>query len=505
MAAGCPLDRSDVAMIPNRDAEYLAGLVANLRQLPRETEWVEFKVNQATEPQRIGEYISALANGAALNGKESAYLLWGIDDGSHAVDGTCFVPAAAKYGNEPLENWLRRGLTPRVDFRFHEVELDGRRVVVLEIEPARQQPVAFNRERYVRVGSVKKNLREHPEKERALWQTLNSTAFEDGIAEERITGDDVLRLLNYPAYFDLLQRPIPEGVDAVLYELKSDRLIVPCAAGGWNVTNLGAVLFANRISDFQRLGRKAIRVIQLRGAGRTEMISERASTMGYAPGFANLLKYIIRTLLAETIGQAFRRTTPMVPELAVRELVANALIHQDFSVTGAGPMVEIFDARIEITNPGAPLVDTQRFLGNAPVSRNETLASLMRRVGICEEIGSGIEKAVSAIEGRQLPAPLFEAQEGPAGFTRAVLFAHKDLSDMDRAERVRACYLHACLRYRQQLPMNNTSLRGRFNIDDDRTDRASRLIREAVEDGMIVVRDPRVGNRSRTYLPFWAA
>ena len=109
--------------------------VANLRQLPRETEWVEFKVNRA-DPEDIGEYISALANGAALNGKESAYLLWGIADGTHAVVGTRFVPAAAKKGNEPLENWLRHGLTPRVDFRFHEVAFDGKRVVVLEIEPA---------------------------------------------------------------------------------------------------------------------------------------------------------------------------------------------------------------------------------------------------------------------------------------------------------------------------------------------------------------------------------
>lgn len=192
----------------------------------------------------------------------------------------------------------------------------------------------------------------------------------------------------------------------------------------------------------------------------------------------------------------------MVPEVAVRELVANALIHQDFSVTGAGPMVEIFDARIEITNPGAPLVDTQRFLGNPPMSRNETLAALMRRIGICEERGSGIEKAVLALEEEQLPAPLFESYDG---FTRAVLFAHKDLSDMDRDERVRACYLHACLRYRVRQPMNNTSLRERFGMSGDHVDRASRLLREAVEDGLIVVRDPDVGNRLRTYLPFWAA
>ncbi len=71
----------------------------------------------------------------------------------------------------------------------------------------------------------------------------------------------------------------------------------------------------------------------------------------------------------------------MFPELAIRELVANALIHQDFSVTGAGPMMEIFDDRIEITNPGEPLVDTQRFLDTPPRSRN---ASLRERFGIKE-------------------------------------------------------------------------------------------------------------------------
>ena len=91
---------------------------------------------------------------------------------------------------------------------------------------------------------------------------------------------------------------------------------------------------------------------------------------------------------------------------AVRELVANALIHQDFSVTGAGPMVEIFDGRIEITNPGEPLVDTRRFLDNPPASRNEALTSLMRRFDICEERGSGIDKVVAEVERHQLPAPL---------------------------------------------------------------------------------------------------
>ena len=130
-------------MIPQRDSEYLTNLIDNLRRLPSETEWVEFKVNQATEPQDIGEYISALANGAALNGKNAAYLLWGIENGSHALVGTEFKPDTVKQGNEPLDNWLRRGLTPRIDFRFHEVAIDGNRVVILQIEPTTQQPVAI--------------------------------------------------------------------------------------------------------------------------------------------------------------------------------------------------------------------------------------------------------------------------------------------------------------------------------------------------------------------------
>jgi predicted HTH transcriptional regulator len=188
--------------------------------------------------------------------------------------------------------------------------------------------------------------------------------------------------------------------------------------------------------------------------------------------------------------------------LAVRELVANALIHQDFFATGAGPMVEIFENRVEITNPGAPLVDTQRFVDTAPKSRNEALASLMRRIGICEERGSGWDKVVSQTELYQLPAPLPEATED---HTRVVLFAPRPLSKMDRADRVRAVYLHACLRYVNREHMTNSSVRDRFGIEPQNIATASRLIREAVEAGYIVPYDPNAAPKLMRYLPIWAA
>ena len=489
-------------MTAGADHHYLLGLVRELCKLPHETDWVEFKLNQDA-PQEIGEYISALANAASLHGKAQAYLLWGVENGTHAIAGTSFSPSSAKKGNEPLETWLLRLLRPRIDFRFHEVVANERRVVLLEIDRASHQPVAFSGNEFIRVGSTKRKLKDFPEKERALWRVFDRVSFEEGMAAERLNGEQVLAKLDYPAYFDLLDTPLPDGHAAILNVLQQDRLIAPCAAGGYDITNLGAMLLARNLGEFRSLQRKAVRVIEYRGSGRTETLKEQEGVRGYAAGFENLLGYINARLPAsEIIGQALRRTVPAFPEIAVRELVANALIHQDFLATGTGPMVEIFPGRIEITNPGEPLVDTQRFLDSPPRSRNELLASLMRRFRICEERGSGIDKVVAETERYHLPAPLFET---PREFTRVVLFARKALAEMDKTERERACYLHACLKYVQRGNMTNASVRERFGIDEKDRTTAIRLIQEVVEAGLVAVRLPETPSKYREYIPYWAS
>ncbi|HEY4595892.1 MAG TPA: ATP-binding protein, partial [Thermoanaerobaculia bacterium] len=194
-------------MIADRSADYLISLAQELCKLPQETEWAELKVNDA-DPQEIGEYISALANSAALAGKAFAYLAWGVADGDHAIVGTRFAPRAAKVGNEELENWLLRLLSPKVHFRFFEVKVEGRPVVILEIERAWRHPVQFQGKELIRVGSYKKKLKDFPEKERALWRIFDRMPFENGVATERVGDGDVLRLLDYPAYFEVLKRSL---------------------------------------------------------------------------------------------------------------------------------------------------------------------------------------------------------------------------------------------------------------------------------------------------------
>jgi len=484
-----------------RSAEYLAGLVRELCKLPAEIEYVEFKHNNSN-PELIGEYLSALSNAAALNGKANGYLIWGVENETHAVVGTEFSPSNTKKGNEPLETWLLHSLTPKIDFRFHEFEMDGRPMVLLEIGHAFRHPVRFKGNAFIRVGQVTKPLKDTPDRERELWRIFDKTPFEDMVAAERVSTDETLRLLDYTAYFELLEQPLPANRDAILSALVDEGLIRAAEAGGWDIMNLGAALFAKKLDNFRGLKRKAVRVIQYKGKARTETLKEQVGAKGYANGFEGLVGYINGLLPSnEVIGKALRKTVPMFPELAVRELVANALIHQDFFVKGAGPMVEIFTDRIEITNPGEPLVDTQRFVDTPPKSRNEALASLMRRFGICEERGSGIDKVVSEVELYQLPPPLFEV---PEGFTRTVLFAPKPLAGMDKTDRIRACYLHACLKWVMRSYLTNTSLRERFGLEAKNVPAASRLIREAVEEGAIAPYDPATSKKFMKYVPWWA-
>ncbi len=286
--------------------------------------------------------------------------------------------------------------------------------------------------------------------------------------------------------------------------MQQDRLVEPCEAGGFNITNLGAILFARKLDDFRHLGRKAVRVIEYRGKNRIQTVRELTGPSGYACGFHQLLDQIQAILpSSERIGLAFRETLKAFPETAVRELVANALIHQDFTVSGTSPMIEIFDDRLEITNPGEPLVDTRRFMDTPPTSRNEAVASLLRRCNICEERGSGIDKVVLASELQQLPAPLFET---PPGFTRVTLSARKELPDMNKEEQLQACYWHACRRYcLDRSPMTNASLRHRFGTTEKNASMVSRLLGEAVKQELIAIENPTAGTKSRCYIPYWAA
>lgn len=476
-------------------------LIDDLRALPAETPWVEFKENNK-DAQMIGKLISALSNAARLADRHYAYVVWGIEDGSHDAVGTVFAPTAQVENKQPLELWLAQRLQPSIAFSFTELNYEGVRLVLLEIPAASTSPVEFDRTAYIRIGSATPRLADYPERLRALWAKLQPFVWEKGLAAEFITSDDVLAQLDYTSYFDLTRQPLPDNRIGIFDKLQKDNLITQDVGGHWNITNLGAILFAKCLSDFSSpLARKAVRFVAYNGMSRADSVIQRQDgRKGYACGLDGLIKYIHNILPHnEYIGEAFREERPLYPSIAIRELIVNALIHQDMTISGTGPLIEVFADRMEITNPGEPLISPARFLDSPPRSRNEALASLMRRMNLCEEQGTGIDKVLTAVELHQLPPPDFRA-EGHA--VRVVLFAPRHLTDMSADESIRACYQHAALSYVEGKKMTNATLRVRLGIDDRNAAQASRIIRATLDAKLIRSADPE---HPRTgYVPFWA-
>ena len=290
----------------------------------------------------------------------------------------------------------------------------------------------------------------------------------------------------------------PQDTKGILERFLSENLIVEDEIG-YSITELGAILFAKRLSDFDGLKRKMIRVIVYKGKSKIETIREQYFDKGYAIVFEEMLAWINSQLPAnEEIGIALRKDVRMYPEIAIRELAANMIIHQDFAEQGF-PMIEIYTDRIEFSNPGQPLISVERFIDEYQ-SRNDSLADIMRRMGICEEKGSGMDKIVTYIELYQLPPVRFQLDETR---TSATVFSYRKFADLEKSERVTACYQHACLKYVSNEKMNNQSLRARLGIEDKNYPMASRIIKDTLEAKLIKEENTEGGNR-HSYIPYWA-
>jgi len=309
-------------------------------------------------------------------------------------------------------------------------------------------------------------------------------------------------LLDLSSYFDLKKIPQPSEFEGIAHYLREEGIIVRQDNGLYAITNLGAILLAKRLNDFPRLSRKAIRIVQYEGAARLNMQREDIGIKGYAADFNRIINYIKALIPSgEIIREATRETHLAYPLLAIREAVANALIHQDFSITGTGPTVEIFSNRIEITNAGLPLVDIKRIIDNPPKSRNEKLASMMRRFRLCEELGTGWDKIILSCEFNQLPAPKIGLYEESM---RVTLFSEIPFANIPAEDKIHACYFHACIKYVQGEQLTNSSLRERFGLSSTASASISRLIKEAVRKNLIKPFDPDTAPKYMKYIPAWA-
>jgi ATP-dependent DNA helicase RecG len=449
---------------------------------------LEFKEAKTQfDNRKLYTYCVALAN------EGGGQLLLGIEDKHpRTVVGT-------KAFQDPVA--MAKKLFQAVGFRvdIEEVAHPDGRVLVFHI-PSRPKGTAYHMDgKYLmRAGEALVPMSE--DQLRKIFAEGEPNRLEEP-SRTGLNAQEVVDLLDTQTFFELFKLPYPTERAGVIERLVNEGLIDDLG-GRYAIRRLCALLFAKKLDDFTELVRKAPRVVVYSGTSKLETRLDQAITKGYAVGFQELVRFVMGQLPQnEVIEGALRKEVKLVPEIVMRELIANALIHQDLGMVGASVMVEVYNNRVEISNPGEPLVPVERFIDGYQ-SRNERLTDLMRRMGICEEKSSGIDKVVHAVEAYQLPAPDFRAVFQR---TQVTIFGPKSFQDMDREDRVRACYQHCALKWVMSERMTNQSLRQRFNLSERKSVIISQIITATMESGLIKP-DEKAGTSKKfaRYLPFWA-
>lgn len=479
-------------------ARAVALLDASRTPVPHEINELDWKVALSAKRDRLTEHLCAFANHP-----DGGYLAFGVADGDAALVGISQDEVADI--TNTLTNLGRDAVDPPVRLDHAVVDHEGVPLLFIRIPEQSNKPVHRRgksiEETWIRSGGTTRKASR--QEIGALMLNSRAPRWEELRASPLLSVDEVVERLDLAVVAKLLERPLPED-DAELLRWLTDEAIVEPDGNGFYITNFGGIAAARRLTEFDSLARKRIRVIRYRGMNKVDTVDEMEGQKGYAVGFEGLIKYLMQVLPhSEVIQQSLRVRTSVYPEIALRELIANALIHQDFSITGAGPTIEIFDDRITFTNPGGllPGKKPDRLIGTTPESRNELLASAFRRYRICEERGTGFQKVVAAVELFGLPPVAFTPLENAFQVT---LYAPRNFRDMGQSERIEACYQHAVLQYLSSQTLTNTTLRERLKVSEKQRNQITNLIADAVAAGRIKRKDASTGNKFAEYLPYWA-
>jgi predicted HTH transcriptional regulator len=474
-------------------------LTQSLEPVPHEINEIDWKGGLSSEKNRLTEHLIAFANHP--NG---GFLAYGIRDADAVLVGVQQDDVARIVNT--LANIGRDAIEPALAIDHAVVDYRGASVLLIRIpeqaaKPAHRRGKSIE-EAWIRSGGTTRKASR--QEIGALMLHGHAPRWEELRASTLLAANQIIGLLDLARIAELLQRQLPDDEAELMRWLCDEEMLVPDGKG-YYITNFGAIAAARNLDQFETLKRKRMRVIRYRGMNKVETIDEHMGQRGYAIGFEGLITYLKRILPhSEVIQQSLRVEVSIYPEIALRELIANTFIHQDFTVTGAGPMIEVFDDRIDFTNPGnlLPSKRVDRLIGTTPESRNEGLASAFRRYRICEERGTGFQKAVQSVELFGLPPVVFTPLENAFKVT---LYAPKKFADMSQTERIEASYQHAVLKYFTNAVMTNASLRERLRLADKQRAQVSRLIKEAIDLGRIKPKDPEnTSSKFSEYIPYWA-
>lgn len=419
------------------DPSMLALLQDMLAQA-RERSTIEFKSNW-DQAEDIGEYISALANAAALEGHERAWMIWGVDDVTRQLKGTAFDPFHQKAksdkgnGNQSLVMWLQFLTQPRADFQFHELQHSEGSVVLLEIHPARSAPVAFKQVRYIRIDSHKVKLGEHPDKEARLWAQLGLKDDWTGEVVPEATWDDLdpdALVAARQRYTEFRIRGEPdarrhESIRAEIAGLSDVTLLNKARVTKQGRITRSALLLLGKDESAHLLAPVDAKIHWISRLGRGTV----QPSYPFGMPFLLATDKVFGRIRNETVdhmpdGTLFPTPVQQYDPWVVREALHNCVAHQDYVLGGKINVVEHPD-RLVLTNLGEFIPQSVEWIleHQSPPEhyRNQWLIDGMIRLRMIEQAGSGIRRMFVTQRERFFPLPDYTFDTSPQGHPRVEL------------------------------------------------------------------------------------
>lgn len=471
-------------------------LEKSLSATPQELNELDWKASTSLA-ERMGRHLSAFANYGG-----GGFLVYGIDD-----DGT--VTGLTKEQNDifasRIGNWARDLTNPEVRTQIFSFEFRGKNLLGIYVEEAFDKPVHKKggtlNDSYLRAGGQSRIMTR--EEIRHSMMTSRNQRFEEMPAS--LSQSVISNLSDYFDFSEFLKRTHVENPDTQRFNehlfahklfARVDQNYIP--------TNLAVLSCARKLSELPSYERFAVRVTEY--SDTTKMHAKRDQT--FQAGISLSLDLIVNHLISilphsETIHDATKLKTSIIPPIAIRELVINSVMHRDLTKTNSFITIEVFSDRIEITNPGGllPDISVDRLIDHPSVCRNEVLSDFLRKLGLAEERGSGVDNALSAIELWGLPPVIFESERD---YFKAIILMPRKYNEMTKDERITAAYQHACLNKIIGKKTTNSTLRTRFKFSTDETTKVGRLINDAVDAKKIKLANPDASRRDYHYLPYWA-
>jgi predicted HTH transcriptional regulator len=324
-----------------------------------------------------------LSNGAALCGREYGYVVWGVDDTSHEIIGTT-VNFDKDIDHEPYKHYLARNLKPSVTFEVEDVQVDGKRLVLLTVPAAKSVPTKFLSQAFIRIGSSKEKLAKFPE-----WEIRLLNVLSNGIPTiVNTAAPDYAQELTFEKLFMYYGA---KGIELRRETFKKSLKLLT-ADGRYNIMAL-LLSDANdipiRVSVFSGKS-KADALFSVKEYGNSCILYAMDKILEYGDAI-NIIQADERGRISE------RKDVPLFDYEAFHEAILNAFIHNKWLGLNA-PMISVFTDRIEILSHGGIGLeqDMEGFFNGVSIPVNEVLASIFLQLRLSERSGRGVPKIVGA-------------------------------------------------------------------------------------------------------------